>query len=134
MAGALVLPAACDSPSPAFSRLPAHRVTVDDATFSVRFTPFEAEALRVSRGLPGSRGEVMFAGARAIMLASGCPVVPKTLEGDPAIVRASLDCAGTGPRPSPPAAPEAYDCGFVGPWRKDGIPWKSATIDCVRVE
>lgn len=134
LAGLALALTACDSPSPAFMSLPAHRVTVDGSTFSVRFNRFEAEAIRVNFESPKSRGTMIYRGARAIMLASGCPLDPKTLEGDPAIVRASLDCGAAGPRPPHPVPPEAYDCGFVGPFRKDGMPWKSATIDCVRIE
>ena len=105
----------CDSPSPAFSGLNPVRVTVDGSTFSVRHTPFAAEAIRLNPEANPTRGGTVFKGAKAMVLASGCAVVTDTLDGDEAVVRADLDCAGAGPRPARDARPLELDCGIIGP-------------------
>lgn len=106
--------AGCDSPSPAFSRLPATRISVDGAVFAVRHTAFEAEAIRLNAQGGTTRGGIVYRGAKAMILVSGCAVVPETLEGDTNIVRADLDCPGAGPRPPRRAKPVELDCAFTG--------------------
>ncbi len=111
---ALVALAGCDSPSPAFARLPAHRVTVDGSIFAVRHTHFDAEAIRLSVEGSTTRGGTVFKGAKAMILVSGCAVVPETLKGDENLVYADLDCPGAGQRPPRRRKPLELDCAFTG--------------------
>ncbi len=85
--------AGCDSPSPKFSGLTGHRISVDGSQFSVRHTDQDAEAVRISKELRPGRGEVVLKGAKAIELASGCRVLPTSLDGDTNYVRADIDCS-----------------------------------------
>ncbi|WP_241523929.1 hypothetical protein [Oceaniglobus indicus] len=89
---ALAVNAGCDSPSPAFSGVPATSVTVDGSTFSVRVRGDRAEALRTSREFRPAESVVMARAAKAIEQASGCAITKAGLSGDQAIQRARLDC------------------------------------------
>ncbi|MBK5934548.1 hypothetical protein C8N32_104146 [Rhodovulum imhoffii] len=82
--------AGCDSPGPFFAPAPATRVTVDGSEFSVRRRNEKAQAIRLNRE---RRDGVMRRAHEAIEIATGCIVVPGTLRGDPALVRATVYCA-----------------------------------------
>ncbi|WP_157937655.1 hypothetical protein [Oceaniglobus roseus] len=92
VAASLALLAGCDSPSVAFSGVPAQRITVGPSTFSVRVRGERAESLRVSREFRPSESAVLARAAQAIEQASGCAIARGGLEGDQAIQRAKLDC------------------------------------------
>ncbi|MDJ0826237.1 MAG: hypothetical protein QNJ16_12105 [Rhodobacter sp.] len=85
--------AGCDSPSPKFAGLTARQVTVDGSLFSVRYTRTEAEAVRISKEFGTRRGTIVGKGAKAIVIASGCAIKSRTLDGDTVYVRAKIDCA-----------------------------------------
>jgi hypothetical protein len=92
---ALLLPG-CDSPSPlsSFAGVPPTRVEVAGATFSVRVAGREAQAVRTNFDMrAGIRGrEIIPRAGIAMERASGCRVVPGSLQGDSALVEARLDC------------------------------------------
>lgn len=74
------------------------RVQVEHSTFSVHHDGRKAVAIRrnVEFG-PQARG-VMDRGYRAIQMATGCEIVPRTFDGDPALMRADIHCPdGWGP-------------------------------------
>ncbi len=110
--------AGCDSPSPAFSGLAARNVVVDGSSFAVRHNGHEAEAIRTSPEWRPPLGRTLLKGSMAIMLASGCPVDPDSLDGDTNIVRADLECSGTGALPDRARAVGmeciGYELGGVG--------------------
>jgi hypothetical protein len=94
---AALLLAGCDSPSPAFMRLPAQRIEVGGMLFSVRHSDTAAEAMRLAPFAHFPRGRVAYNGGLAILKASGCRIRPRSLDGDEAIVRARLDCSARAP-------------------------------------
>lgn len=84
--------AACDSPSMAFSGVPAQSITIGPSTFSVRVKGDRAEAVRVSRELRPSKSAILARSAVAIERASGCRIKGGGPDGDQAVQRAKLDC------------------------------------------
>ncbi len=103
---------------------------MDGFRFAVRATRFEAEAIRIGPEWPPKRADVVYKGAKAIVLASGCAVIPKTLEGDENIVRADLDCPGSGPRPWSRPKRQSLDCAFTTPFRNDAFGGAVAEFEC----
>lgn len=99
--------AACTTPSPAMIRADhlSREISVDGARFRVDFTARMAESHRLNMDMRVGRGPMVLRGAIAIVLATGCPLKPRTLEGDQAIVTARLDCAGA-PGTAPLRAPD----------------------------
>ena len=126
--------AACDSPSVAFQSVAERKVTVDGFHFSVRATRYEAEAIRLGLERLPRRAEVVYKGAKAMVIASGCAVVPKSLEGDENIVRADLDCPGVGPKPWALKKQKTLDCGFTTPWQEDYFGNVAADFECQVVD
>ncbi|WP_172300219.1 hypothetical protein [Pseudoruegeria sp. HB172150] len=120
--------AACDSPSAGFANQPARYVTVGDAVFSVRYTPFAAEAIRLNADAAPDRAGILRLAAEAIAAVSGCRLRSSTLEGDSTVVRAEIDCPGAGRRPVPRPQRLELECGFVGQ-----LPWDGETreFECV---
>lgn len=128
---ALVLGVAgCDSPSPRFSGLAARQVTVDGSLFSVRHTVWEAEAIRLSREARPRRGPMVLKGGKAIVLASGCKLVPNTLDGDTNVVRADIACPGAPERPYRGPDPIELDCGVIGGYGRGPFGTVDAEFEC----
>jgi len=102
--------AGCDSPSMKFQGIEPTRVTVVDATFSVRHTPYMAEAIRVNNMWPPPRRHAtVVKGVEAIERASGCPVDVKSVRGDTNLVAADLNCPDVRKRIKP-RVPPRLDC------------------------
>ena len=80
--------------SPAFLNQPTRDVNIADSTFRVymRSGTSEVEAHRISFEMLPSRVLTYARAHTAITQATGCQVVDGSLEGDQAIVRASVDC------------------------------------------
>ena len=95
---ALLLIAACDSPSLSMRNVPAQRVEIGDLAFQVRVKGDRAEAIRVSQNLFPKRRDVFEAATMAVERASACSV--RSLDGDQAIVLARLRCKGEPPPPT----------------------------------
>lgn len=71
----------------------AHRtVTVDGSTFGVHWSGSEAEVYRTSTEFMPRLSVTMAKAERAIVQASGCTVVPGTMVGDAALMKAEIDC------------------------------------------
>ena len=85
--------AACDSPHPAFNAMQRQTITVQGSTFQVRIRSDIAEAIRTNFEFNPKSRAVFPKATKAIEIASGCKVVPGSMEGDPALVRARIDCA-----------------------------------------
>jgi len=107
----LILPlfallAGCDTPSPAFQGIPAHRVSVDGSDFDIRIKGLRAEAIRTNAEWAPRMAATAPQGVAAIEAVSGCRV--ERLTGDQAMMRARLDC-GDGPPPAP-LFPIELDC------------------------
>ena len=123
--------AGCDSPSPGFGGYPKREVTVDGSRFSVHYSPYRAEAIRLNPEWPPRRAEIVARAERAIALASGCKVVPGSVRGDAALVKADLKCAGA-PESGRPPRQLGLDCD-VAHYGGGGRP-AASEIDCVVVE
>jgi hypothetical protein len=99
----------CDSPSPGFARYPQKTVTVEGSRFSVHYSPYKAQAIRTNPEWGARQGAMLVKGAKAIMMASGCEVLPATLRGDAALVKADIKCDGV-PEKRRPARRLGLDC------------------------
>lgn len=89
---ALMLLAACDSPSPAMMGIAPTYVTVDGADFSVRRNDLQAEAIRTNAMPFPSIGAIVHRAGEAMEQATGCDVITDTLRGDQNVMRADLIC------------------------------------------
>jgi hypothetical protein len=80
--------------SPAFLGERSQVVTEAGSTFRVymRSGSGEVEAHRVSPELLPSRSLVLAKAEQAIAIATGCDIIPGTMEGDQAIIKAEVDC------------------------------------------
>lgn len=80
--------------SPAYLGERSQLVTEAGSSFRVymRSGSGDVEAHRVSPELLPSRALVLVKAEEAIAFATGCRVIPGTMEGDQAIVRAEVDC------------------------------------------
>lgn len=87
---ALMLLAACNTPSPAFRGLPSTAVTVDGSTFDVRVADNTAEAIRTNVEYAPRFGPIKERATIAIERVSGCEV--RSISGDQAVAVAKLKC------------------------------------------
>ena len=94
----LAMLAACDTPSPDFRGVPAHRVTMGGSDFDIRIKGLQAEAIRTNAQWAPRMAATAPQGVAAIEAVSGCQVAKLT--GDQAMMQARLDC-GDGPAPAP---------------------------------
>jgi hypothetical protein len=80
--------------SPAYLGAPSQVITKSGSTFRVymRSGTDTVEAHRINPELLPSRSLILAKAEEAISYATGCRVVPGTMEGDPAIVSARVDC------------------------------------------
>ena len=81
--------AACDAPSPSMRGSVTREVTIEGSTFTVHRLGDRAEAIRTNFEY---RDGVMARGHRAIELATGCQIVRGSFTGDPALMKAKLNC------------------------------------------
>lgn len=82
----------CTSPSPRFAGAARQEVTVEGSRFIVFRLGDEVEVHRVSPEFLPRQRDVFIRGLTAIEAVTGCPVRPRSLTGDQAILRASIDC------------------------------------------
>jgi len=122
---------ACDSPSMAFQAIEPVMITMDGSEFSVRVTPYDAEAIRLNFEPGATRYSIVPKGVKAIEAVSGCKVLRETLRGDADLVAADIACAGVAPRIKPKRPPRldctAYEVGGFGDHT-------DLEIDCLVVE
>lgn len=84
------LVAACDSPSLSMAGANSAQVQVGGMTFGVHYKGTEAEVLRLDTRWRPSFAEVSANARIAVQQVTGCRVADIT--GDPAMMKASLDC------------------------------------------
>jgi hypothetical protein len=119
-----LLLAACDGPSPRYSGQVAREVAVGQARFVVRQRGGEAEAIRVSPGMPEDLRGTVLRGLLAIETATGCGVRPGRWSGDAAVIRAALDCGQARPSET------MLDCTVVGTWPIKVLGERVEEIEC----
>lgn len=83
---------ACAAPSVGVMGGRSGSATVGAYAFDVNFKGSQAEAYRSNIVLRPKASEVFAAGATAIEQVTGCRVVPNSVRGDVAIVRAEILC------------------------------------------
>ncbi|MEO0701105.1 MAG: hypothetical protein AAFY80_03095 [Pseudomonadota bacterium] len=83
---------ACASPSPRFMGAERSDVVVDGMRFAVFRRGSEVEVFRLGPGAIPRQRDVFTNAITAITQVTGCDVRPKSMTGDAALVRASLDC------------------------------------------
>ena len=108
---ALLLLAACNTPSPGFRGIEATRITIDGSTFDVRVKHLQAEAIRVNMQYAPRFGPIETRAAVAMAQVSGCDVARG--RGDQALAFGSLDCGG-GPPPMRYRGHLELDCVPIG--------------------
>ncbi len=91
LACALVL-AGCTSPSPRFAGTARQEVSVEGSRFIVFHRGDEVEVHRVSPEFLPRQRDVFLRAIMAIETVTGCALRPRSLTGDQAILRASVDC------------------------------------------
>lgn len=89
----LCLATACSAPSPAMRGAISTDINVDHSRFTVHRLADQAEAVRTSFEPPGRLRGVMHRGYIAIERATGCRIIRGSFDGDPALMRARLNCA-----------------------------------------
>lgn len=87
-----VLISACASPSPRFFGAERRDVTVEGSRFAVFQRADEVEVHRISREFLPKESTVLTRAIRAIEQATGCPVRPRSMKGDQAVITAEIDC------------------------------------------
>ncbi|MEM6823926.1 MAG: hypothetical protein AAF566_02340 [Pseudomonadota bacterium] len=85
------LVAACGTPSSRFMGAEVGAYEVDGMTFRVFRRADEVELLRSGGGLP-RKSHVFLGAIVAIEAATGCPVRPRSMKGDQALITAAVDC------------------------------------------
>ncbi len=86
---------ACSSPSLKFSGIPPVQVTVEDSIFDVYSNGQEVQAIRVNFQVLPSMSTTIARAISAIESATGCKVVPSSISGDQALVKAKITCKDT---------------------------------------
>jgi hypothetical protein len=84
--------AGCSTPSPRFIGSDRMEVSVGAARFAVYQRADEVEVLRISRTFLPKESAVILGAIQAIEQATGCPVRPRSVKGDQAIITAKIDC------------------------------------------
>ena len=83
---------ACSLPSPRFAGAHVGTVALDGMRFAVYRRADEVEVHRSGGGIPRER-DVLLGAIRAIEIATGCGVRPRSVYGDQGVVTAEIDCA-----------------------------------------
>ncbi len=84
--------AACDSPSITMAGATKTVVQVEQSTFSVYQLGDRVEVIRTNIEYGRDAKGIMARAIAAIPLATGCEVVPGSLDGDPALLTAKVHC------------------------------------------
>lgn len=89
---ASVVLAACNTPAPPGQHLPHRTVTVEGSRFRVFHDSSSAVAIRTNPELNPRPAKIFPRAARAITQVTGCRIVPGTVDGDPAMIKAEILC------------------------------------------
>lgn len=84
--------AACSSPHPHFMGVQMQVIEVRGSTFQIRIKGEFAEAIRTNFEYVPKIGDIFPKATEAMEIASGCTVVPDSINGDPALMVAKLKC------------------------------------------
>lgn len=103
---------ACDSPSIAFMGSAKTIVQIENSTFSVHRREDMVEVYRTSFEMLPPLQQVLHRASLAIEQATGCDVKTGSLNGDQALIRASLACHGR-PEITPIPAHLKYECALI---------------------
>lgn len=91
-----LLVAACDSPDRAFWGAEAQRITLDGRVYAVHLrrdaTRPQAQVIRLGHARRPDHAAILEAMPRAAELASGCAVIPGSLQGDSGVMTMRLRC------------------------------------------
>lgn len=88
----VLLLAGCSSPSLKFMNIEPVRVSVEGSIYDVYSNGSEVQAIRVNRELLPSKAKAIVRMVMAIEQATGCTVVPTSVDGDQALVKAKIRC------------------------------------------
>ncbi len=83
--------AACAGPAPRFVGAERHEVTANGLRYVVWRRADAVEVHRLGPGLPRTR-DVWLGAITAIQIATGCPLRPRSLVGDGAVLTGRIDC------------------------------------------
>jgi len=83
---------ACSSPSLKYSGVEPVRVAVEGMEFDVYSNDADVQAIRVGFTYLPSLSETLARGISAIEMATGCHVIPTSIDGDQAVIKASIRC------------------------------------------
>ncbi|MEE9454768.1 MAG: hypothetical protein V3V13_10350 [Paracoccaceae bacterium] len=86
---------ACSSPSLKFSGISPVQVAVEGSVFDVYSNGKEVQAIRVNFQVLPSMSTTIARAISAIESATGCKVVPSSITGDQALVKANITCKDT---------------------------------------
>lgn len=90
--GAVICLAGCNGPGVALIGTPAQTVTVEGATFNVFVKGERAEAVRTNFEFGATVRSVFPRAIQAMEQVSGCNVLRESVVGDPAHIKADLNC------------------------------------------
>lgn len=82
----------CSSPSLKFMNIEPVRVIVEGSVFDVYSNGTEVQAIRVNREFLPGKSKAIVRMVMAIEQATGCMVVPTSVDGDQALVKAKIRC------------------------------------------
>lgn len=88
-----VMLSACQSPSPRFLDSPKLEVSAAGFTYAVYVDADEVEVHRTSRALHPELSKVVSGAVIAVEQVTRCKVVPGSVKGDQAIIKAKIDCS-----------------------------------------
>lgn len=88
----VMLLTACNGPSREMRGAVMQEITVEGADFRVFILGNRAEAVRTNFEFPATVASVFPRAIIAMETVSGCRIDPATATGDPAVIRAVLDC------------------------------------------
>ena len=92
LAALLLMLTACASPSPRFMGGERTEITIEGMAFTVFRRGSEVEVYRTGFAVLPRQRDVFTRAITAIETATGCRVRPRSMTGDAALVRASIDC------------------------------------------
>lgn len=124
---------ACDSPSVAFMGTEKTIVEIGGSRFAVHRRENKVEVYRTSFEMLPKRAEVFAKAELAIRQATGCRTRKNSLQGDQALMKATLACGGEDPAPGLPAS-LTYECDMVDGWDFTNREVTIEAIECELVE
>jgi len=129
---ALLVPAGCDSPSPSMRGATRTVVEIEGSRFSVHRIDDRVEVYRTSFEYHPMMDITRMRAEMAIQQATGCAVRANSFDGDPALMKARLDCGQNLP-PLPEVDNIAYDCEVMADWVSEGRNTRTTSILCTPI-